>query len=95
MSLPLPNDKIGNYRVVASCHYREFSKEESENKEPTDDWPDTVYLVLLLADRSPYFMVAHVAESTEHVVGWRVLNSEIRRNIVEAVYVYKEWGGDI
>lgn len=89
MSIPMPNDALGCRTVVASCYYRDLGPEDQQHRDPGDTWPDLVYLVLLLNPESPFFTVAHVDNEAT------VLDSHDEFNIVNAVQVYQDWGGDI
>lgn len=89
MSFPMPNDTIDGRTVVASCWYRDLAN--SDRQWVNDDWPDQVALVLLLNKEAPFFTVAHVGMDDHYCV----LACEERFNIVEAVEVYQERGGDI
>lgn len=86
LPFPLPNQPLCDCIIVASCPYRDC---EEGDIEPGDEWPLTVYLVLLLAKESPYFRVAHVSDK------WEILHQVSHLNIVEAVATYVDWGGGI
>jgi hypothetical protein len=70
----MPNDRLMNRRVVASCYLS-----------------DEVFLVLSLNREAPYFSVAEVTYTDE---GWKVLWAMVYDNIVPAVAVYEQYGGD-
>lgn len=94
MSFPMPNTKLAGSVVVASCYYRELSDRDKKFIPADDNWPDTVYLVLLLNEQMPFFTVALVADNEFN--SYDVLLAESKMNIVEAVNeVYTQWGGDI
>jgi hypothetical protein len=89
----MPNNGLDGKTVVASCWYRDLGPSDQQYKNPNDDWPDQVYLVLLLNGEAPFFMVAYVCD---HEAGeWEILESHTTENIVTAVEVYQDWGGDI
>ena len=91
LRFPLPNTRLGDSIVVASCYYRELMDGDRAWMDPEDDWPDVVFLVLLLNPTSPYFTVAH----TGYVNGKHsILASESHFNIVDVVKTYEDWGGD-
>lgn len=81
--------------VIASCYYRELT--ESDHRQAGDDWPDTVYLVMLLNPEAPFYTVAHVspAANAHGLAGWNILGSQDFRNINEATENYADSGGDI
>lgn len=92
--LPMPNTKLSGGTVVASCYYRDLDEKDREHLPPNDNWPNVVYLVLLLNEDAPYFTVAHIADNGYG--SYKILASESRWNIVEAVNdLYTQWGGDI
>lgn len=89
---PYPGSRVCDRIVMASCYYRELTPGDNLYRTTGDDWPDVVYLVLLLNDESPYFTVACVA----YVEGsWVLLTSETQYNIIHAVETYSDWGGDV
>lgn len=99
MRCPLPNNKIGDSTVVASCYYRDWTEHDEQYRGADDDWPATVYTVLLLLPHAPYFMIAHVADNdTIHTDNgkqlWKILGSDTAFNIFEALKLYEEYGGD-
>lgn len=87
---PMPGNHFpGNRRVIASCYYRELTKDDQQYKQPDDDWPDTVYLVMLLNPQPPYYTVAHIDP-----ISWRILVSTDHPNINPATEDYFQSGGD-
>lgn len=93
-TFPVPNTRLNGSVVVASCYYRELTEDDRKHVATRDDWPNVVYLVLLLNEKAPYFTVAHIADNG--LGSYKILNSEDRLNIVKAVNdLYVSWGGDI
>lgn len=91
---PMPNTKLNGRTVVASCYYRDLDEKDREYLPADDNWPNVVYLVLLLNKNAPYFTVAHIAD--DGYGSYKILASESRWNIVEAINdLYTQWGGDI
>jgi len=83
---PLPNDKIGRATVVASVYFGECSH-------AAHGAPDDLWTVLLLHPEPPYFEVAIIGERTRRVLNDDDTSGRIY-NIVDALDVYQEWGGD-
>lgn len=84
-TIPLPGDHVDGGIVIASVHYRELVPGE---KLPGDDWPDLVYLVMLLEPEPMYYRIAYITPD------WEVLLDTRQPNIVPATATYVEWGGE-
>ena len=84
MSCPLPNERIGDAIIVASVYFGECQCASGE--------PDDLWTVLLLHPTSPYFEVAIISEQDRTFADDDT--SGPIYNIVDALDVYREWGGD-